>query len=75
MKDWLASSSDIVSISAPPESTGLASNWNLGIAAALNDECSHVLISNNDVLFHPRTIDVLVDRPGDLERCSVLNQY
>jgi hypothetical protein len=62
MKDWLASRPDIASISDPPESTGLASNWNLGIAAALNDGCSHILVSNNDVLFHPRTIDILVDR-------------
>jgi len=62
MKDWLADRSDIVSISDPVESTGLASNWNLGIAAALNDECTHVCVANNDILFHSTTIDTLVER-------------
>ncbi|BDI34191.1 hypothetical protein CCAX7_62420 [Capsulimonas corticalis] len=62
MKQWLKSRPDFVSITDPPESTGVAYNWNVGIAAAIVDGCSHVLVANNDIIFHPRTIDVMVER-------------
>lgn len=62
MKDWLAVRTDIVSIIDPPNSTGLAFNWNVGVKRAIDDGCTHILISNNDVLLHPEMIDNLVER-------------
>lgn len=61
-KEWLASRADLVTFTDPPASTGLAYNWNVGIAAALADGYSHVLVANNDIVFHPRTIDLMIER-------------
>ncbi|MCL4425362.1 MAG: hypothetical protein M1299_08680 [Firmicutes bacterium] len=40
----------------------LAAAWNRGIAAALAWGANWVLVSNDDVLFHPCTLDHLVER-------------
>lgn len=41
---------------------GVSYAWNQGAQAAFNAGCDYVLIANNDVLFHPETIDRLVYR-------------
>ena len=40
----------------------LAGKWNLGARTAWDSQCELVLICNNDILFHPVTIDALVAR-------------
>jgi len=61
-KNWLSSVPNAIVFTDPERSTGLAWNWNLGISAALNDEMTHVLIVNNDIILHPEAIDALVKR-------------
>lgn len=39
-----------------PENRGYAAGNNVGIARALEDGCDYILISNNDILFHPGSI-------------------
>lgn len=75
MKDWLETRSDIIAFYDPPESTGLAYNWNLGIRTALDDGCTHIFVPNNDVLFNPKTIDNLVTRinKGDVVMVTGIN--
>lgn len=39
----------------------VAESWNSGIESSLEDsECEYILIVNNDVIFHPKTIDHLI---------------
>src|SRR2546429_591525 len=47
-------------IDIPTESLG--EKWNLGVAEASKQGCPIALICNNDILFHPATIDTLVNR-------------
>jgi len=47
-------------IDIPTESLG--EKWNLGMAEAAKNGCPIALICNNDILFHPSTIDTLVIR-------------
>ena len=61
-KDWIKNEKEIKGFIDPPNSTGLAYNWNLGIKEAIKDKCTHFLVANNDILFHPETIDNLVER-------------
>lgn len=68
-KDWLGSRGDIVTFTDPSQSTGLAWNWNLGIAAAVCDGCTHILVINNDIVLHPQAIDRMAER---LDRGDVL---
>lgn len=43
-------------------SRSVSESWNQGIAISLRDpECKYILIVNNDVLFHPKTIDNLIN--------------
>ena len=62
MKDWLISQRNIISLIDPTGTTGLAFNWNRGIQIAVDTYCTHILVANNDILLHPKTIDNLVDR-------------
>jgi GT2 family glycosyltransferase len=39
---------------------GVAKGNNLGIQRALADDCDYILLSNNDVTFEPKTIELLV---------------
>jgi GT2 family glycosyltransferase len=39
---------------------GVAKGNNQGIELAVDDGCSHILLANNDVEFHPGTIDTLL---------------
>lgn len=47
-------------IDVPTESLG--EKWNLGVAEAKKNGCPIALICNNDILFHPATIDTLINR-------------
>jgi len=47
-------------------SRSLAACWNLGVGGALEWGAERVLVSNDDVVFHPCTVDHLVER--SLER-------
>ncbi len=40
---------------------GLSESWNMGFRKAMADpECEYIFVPNNDVVFHPRTIDNLI---------------
>ncbi|MEW6031782.1 MAG: hypothetical protein AB1645_02690 [Bacillota bacterium] len=43
----------------------LAASWNRGIESALAWGADWVLVSNDDVLFHPQTLDRLVERAAE----------
>lgn len=47
-------------IIAEPENWGVAKGNNIGIARALADGCEYVLLSNNDIVLAPDTIDNLL---------------
>jgi len=40
----------------------LAAAWNNGIRSAIKDQCDYVIVSNDDVIFAPHTIDSLVEQ-------------
>lgn len=40
---------------------GLTIAWNQGVAAARAAECDLVILANNDILLHPKTIDNMVE--------------
>lgn len=44
-----------------PENWGVAKGNNIGIEAALADRCDYVLLSNNDIVLKPDTIQQLLD--------------
>ena len=44
-----------------PNNRGYAAGNNVGIKAALSDECSHVLISNNDIVYTENILEKLDD--------------
>lgn len=48
-------------IIANENNDGVARGNNIGIEKALNDGCDLVLLSNNDVVFEPKTIELLLD--------------
>jgi GT2 family glycosyltransferase len=60
-KSWLKENVDVV-ITDPSGVPGVAHSWNLGIKKAFNLGFDHVLICNNDIVFHSETIDKLVER-------------
>ena len=45
-----------------PDTNSLGQKWNLGATIAKKAGCSAVLTCNNDILFHPNTIDAVVAR-------------
>lgn len=45
-----------------PPFDSLAGKWNAGVRKCWEQDCDFVLVSNNDVLFHPGTIDTLAAR-------------
>lgn len=45
-----------------PPFASLAGKWNVGVLKCWEAGCDYALVSNNDVLFHPQTIDTLVAR-------------
>lgn len=45
-----------------PDTDSLGEKWNLGATKAKELGCEAVLICNNDILFHPTTIDSLIKR-------------
>ena len=59
---------------------GVSASWNQGIRRALEDpECEYIFVPNNDVVFHPKTIDNLIrfiDKTGyAMATCSNRNGY
>src|SRR6266576_2786366 len=64
-------------IDVPTESLG--EKWNLGVAEASKNGCPIVLICNNDILFHPTTIDTLVNRwiksKTDHEKIAIVSAH
>jgi len=50
----------------------LAAAWNRGINEAYNDGCVVTIVSNDDVLFAPRTIDDLADAARDMNDDEVM---
>ena len=53
----------------------LATAWNLGVSNLFAKGCDYVLVSNDDVLFSPHTVDALVARAqrGDVALVSAWN--
>ena len=46
-----------------PDNWGCSRSWNYGLQDCfINHGCDYVLVTNNDVLFHPKAIDRLVER-------------
>lgn len=45
-----------------PAKDSLAGKWNMAVEAAAAEGCEASLICNNDILFHPVTIDTIVNR-------------
>ena len=64
-------------IDVPTESLG--EKWNLGVAEAKKNGCPIALICNNDILFHPATIDTLVNRwikaKANNERVGIISAH
>lgn len=64
-------------IDVPTESLG--EKWNLGVAEASKNGCSIALICNNDILFHPATIDTLINRwltnKANNERIGIISAH
>lgn len=64
-------------IDVPTESLG--EKWNLGVAEASKQGCPIALICNNDILFHPATIDTLVNRwiksKTDQEKLAIVSAH
>lgn len=58
----LAANNPNVTIITDPDTDSLGAKWNLGAEKARELGCDAVLICNNDILFHPQTIDNLVKR-------------
>lgn len=65
-KAWLKELSntyeDGLSLVIDPDTDSLGQKWNIGAAVAQELGCEAVLICNNDILFHPATIDSLIQR-------------
>ncbi|NIV53580.1 MAG: glycosyltransferase [Gammaproteobacteria bacterium] len=64
LEAWQDGSDDRMVLTDPPFDS-LAGKWNAGIRKAWEAGCDCVLVTNNDVLFHPETIDRLVERIQD----------
>ncbi|MBU8921003.1 MAG: glycosyltransferase [Bacteroidales bacterium] len=45
-----------------PPVPSLGARWNLAMEYFKDLECEAVLLCNNDIVFHPKTVDVLVER-------------
>jgi GT2 family glycosyltransferase len=64
-----------VRIELEPMTTSLAGNWNLGIQMAKASGCDTYLVCNNDIIFHPVTIDAFRSRfaEGDVSMVTAHN--
>jgi GT2 family glycosyltransferase len=51
----------VIVVTDPPRDS-LAGKWNMGLEIAKGKGCAAGLICNNDILFHPKTIDNVVAR-------------
>ena len=63
--NWVAGVNDgwkelVTIIDEPTDSLG--EKWNLGVQACKDHGCDFALVCNNDILFHPQTIDNVVTR-------------
>jgi len=60
------------------ERKSLSAAWNEGIHQAIDARCNYILVSNDDVLFSPWTIDGLVEAfensPGEIVMITAINQ-
>lgn len=45
-----------------PDTVSLGQKWNLGVSAAKEAGCDAVFVCNNDILFHSKTIDNIIER-------------
>lgn len=77
-KSWLVSlagTPHVHTLIDPPTSS-LSEKWNLGISRAIHEECEAFLVCNNDIVFHPLTIDALIARlsVGDVGLVSAHNR-
>jgi len=43
------------------ENKGLTIAWNQGVSACFEAGCNYILLANNDIVLHPKTIDNLVE--------------
>ena len=60
LEEYISQHSEIVYMQSN-KNTGYSAGNNLGIRAALSDQCEFVVISNNDILFNPDVIETLHD--------------
>jgi len=66
--EWLqdlAANTSNVYVELEPMTDSLAGKWNIAARAAWALGCDAVLLCNNDIIFHPATIDALVDRMAE----------
>ena len=54
---------------------GVAKGNNIGIKKALEDGCDYVLLSNNDILFDPNTIQILYDAISEENATMVVPKF
>ena len=66
---------DSAHIITDPLTYSLAEKWNIGAQYCFDADCDAVLICNNDIVFHPVTIDRLVERmeKGDVGMVTAHN--
>lgn len=43
------------------DNRGVGKAWNLGIKAAFDNRCTHVLVINDDIIIAPKSIDHIID--------------
>lgn len=55
-----------------PNNRGYAAGNNVGIKAALSDECSHVLISNNDIVYTENILEKLDDDYNKYHNAAII---
>jgi len=62
LAETLSRKADFVSeVIDEPENWGVAKGNNIGIRRALDDGCEYILLSNNDIVLRPDTIQTLLD--------------
>ena len=70
---WSAKSENDLRIYIQPQyryQVPLAQAWNNGIREAIADGCEYIIVSNDDVLFAPFTIDEMVKQTSSWSRTA-----
>lgn len=70
-KTFIEKSSDVVFIQSNINK-GYAGGNNIGLKKAIEDECDNFLISNNDVIFRPGSLETMLDYLSSNERVGIV---